>query len=504
MGGMRFRSPSSRAHVAVRFSLVDVGLAALSPLLALYLRNALILVPFDLEGVAIFVLISLSCSLVGFALFRIYGGIPSYLSVHDLVDLVKAVLVGALLTCVTLFTLTRLDGVPRSVPAIHALILAAGLLLARLFAHIADNNRKLANQPQQGPVENIILIGLSDLSVLFIKFLETIARGRQQVIGLLEGEARWIGRSVSGVPVFGPPAHLESLIDEFAVHGVITDRVVVGSGPDELSPDVLAAIRDSCERRGLDLLFVSDIFGLGGAEPPRGLAPAAAALVRPPQTHATPSAYFRVKRAVEVSLALILIVLLMPLWLFAGVLAFVDVGAPVLFWQRRAGLGGQDFQLYKIRTLKSAFDRTGRSIPEERRLSWIGRLLRQSRLDELPQLLSVIEGSMALVGPRPLLPQDQPPDPSLRQMVRPGITGWAQVNGGTLLSPEEKEALDAWYIAHASFGLDLRIAAMTVYSLVRGERRSERALAEARHEREAGPAWRPDIAPETEATAVGS
>jgi lipopolysaccharide/colanic/teichoic acid biosynthesis glycosyltransferase len=196
-----------------------------------------------------------------------------------------------------------------------------------------------------------------------------------------------------------------------------------------------------------------------------------------------PSSYFRFKRPIEATCALILIIVLLPLWLIGGLLALFDVGSPVLFWQRRTGLGGQDFQLYKIRTLKPAFDRLGQPIPDGRRLSWVGRLLRQTRLDELPQLLSVLAGDMSLIGPRPLLPQDQPPDPSMRLMVRPGITGWAQVNGGTLLSPEEKAALDAWYIGHASVWLDLRIMAMTIRSLLRGDRRSEQALAQARHER---------------------
>ena len=482
---MRFRSPSSRGNLSFRISPLDVVLAAASPLLALYLRNAHILTPFDGEAVAIYVLISLICSLIGFVVFKIYDGIPGYISTYDVVDLVKAVLVGELMTCSAVFTLTRLDGIPRSVPAIHALILGAGLLTARLLAQIADNNRKLANQPQHSRVEHVILIGLSDLSVLFMKFLETCAPGRQRVIGLLEPESRWIGRSVNGVPVFGPPAHLETLIDEFAVHGVTTDRVVVGSEPDGLSVEALETIRGACTRRGLDLVFISDLFGLGLAGQTADAAPPT---LRPTPGHhpgpiVTPSSYFRLKRSMEVTFALILIVTLAPLWLIGGLLAFFDVGSPVLFWQRRAGLGGLDFQLYKIRTLKPAFDRTGQKIPEERRLSWIGRMLRQTRLDELPQLLSVLDGDMSLIGPRPLLPQDQPPDPSMRLMVRPGITGWAQVNGGTLLSPEEKEALDAWYIGHASLWLDLRILAMTISSLLRGDRRSEQTLAQARHER---------------------
>ena len=177
-----------------------------------------------------------------------------------------------------------------------------------------------------------------------------------------------------------------------------------------------------------------------------------------------------------------------PFWLIGGLLAFVDVGSPLLFWQRRIGLGGHAFQLYKIRTLHFPADRTGQMIPAEQRSSWIGRLLRQTRIDELPQLLSVLVGDMALIGPRPLLPQDQPADPSVRLTVRPGITGWAQVNGGSLLTPEEKEVLDAWYVRHASPWLDLRIAVMTLRSLVRGDRRSEPALNEARRHREFAPA----------------
>src|SRR5437016_4618096 len=120
---MRFRSPASHGNFAVRLSPIDIGLAAVSPFLALYLRSALILDPFDAEAVLLYTLISLACSLIGFAVFRISGGIPSYISVHDVIDLVKAVLVGELLSCSAVFVLTRLSGIPRSVPVIHALIL---------------------------------------------------------------------------------------------------------------------------------------------------------------------------------------------------------------------------------------------------------------------------------------------------------------------------------------------------------------------------------------------
>jgi lipopolysaccharide/colanic/teichoic acid biosynthesis glycosyltransferase len=168
-----------------------------------------------------------------------------------------------------------------------------------------------------------------------------------------------------------------------------------------------------------------------------------------------------------------LIVALAPLWLLAALVVFIGVGSPVLFWQQRVGRGGRAFHLYKFRTLRPAYDQTGRELSEAARLSRGGRFLRRTRLDELPQLLNVLIGDMALIGPRPLLPQDQPVNPGARLTVRPGITGWAQVNGGVLLSPAEKAGLDAWYISHASPLLDLRILLLTLRSLISGDRRPE-------------------------------
>jgi lipopolysaccharide/colanic/teichoic acid biosynthesis glycosyltransferase len=110
------------------------------------------------------------------------------------------------------------------------------------------------------------------------------------------------------------------------------------------------------------------------------------------------------------------------------------------------------------------------AIPTGSRLSPIGRFLRSCRLDELPQLLNVLVGDMSLTGPRPLLPEDQPTDPTTRLSVRPGITGWAQVNGGTLIDAETKNELDEWYVRNASLWLDLKILAMTLKMMIKGER----------------------------------
>ena len=426
-------------------------------------------------------LVSLVFSLFAFQVFRISDSIPRYISVADLLGLAKVVFGGQLMTTIVLFTVTRLDGIPRSVPTIQALVLATGLITYRALVNFTERRRRRADQPRHAISENVILIGLNDWSVLIMKFLRDEAFERWRVIALLDEETRWIGYSVNGVQVFGPAAQLEAVIEEFATHGVRTDRVVVASEAGGLSQELLAELQEACARRDLDLVFMPNLRALQSVE--QAGRPALKNPDRLSSSHFLPdvptSPYLRSKRIIDTLTVGILILLLLPLLVIAAIIVFVDVGSPILFWQQRIGRGGRELQIYKLRTLRPPFDRKGHRIPEERRLSCIGRLLRQTRIDELPQLLNVLVGDMSMIGPRPLLPQDQPPNSAVRLTVRPGLTGWAQVNGGAGLSATEKDALDFWYICNASPSLDLRILGMTLLSLLRGDRRSEEALAQA-------------------------
>ncbi|MFC3215839.1 sugar transferase [Novosphingobium panipatense] len=153
----------------------------------------------------------------------------------------------------------------------------------------------------------------------------------------------------------------------------------------------------------------------------------------------------------------------------------LSLGRPVLFRQQRAGRGGVPFTLLKLRSMRNTCDASGRPLPDEARVTPFGRFLRRSRLDELPGLWNVVAGDMAFVGPRPLLPETIAAlamHGVQRGAVRPGLTGWSQVNGNTLLALEEKIALDLWYVAHSSPLLDLRILLLTVWVMVGGERRA--------------------------------
>ena len=178
------------------------------------------------------------------------------------------------------------------------------------------------------------------------------------------------------------------------------------------------------------------------------------------------------KRLIDVLTSTLLLILLSPLLLVLALLVRVKLGRPVFFSQERPGLHGKLFKLYKFRSMREAFDETGKPLPDEERLTPFGRFLRSSSLDELPELFNVLKGEMSLVGPRPLLVAylaRYTPEQARRHEVRPGITGWAQVNGRNALTWEEKFKLDVWYVDHQSLWLDIKILFLTLWKALKRE-----------------------------------
>lgn len=178
------------------------------------------------------------------------------------------------------------------------------------------------------------------------------------------------------------------------------------------------------------------------------------------------------KRLFDFLVALIVLVALSPALFALAILVRLRLGSPVLFRQQRPGLYGKPFVMIKFRTMIDAVDSHGQPLSDAERLTAFGRWLRATSLDELPELLNVLRGDMSLVGPRPLLMRYLPlysPEQSRRHAVRPGVTGWAQVNGRNALSWDEKFALDVWYVDHRNFALDLRILWLTAIKVLRRE-----------------------------------
>ena len=175
------------------------------------------------------------------------------------------------------------------------------------------------------------------------------------------------------------------------------------------------------------------------------------------------------KRATDVCAILVSSVFVLPVVFLVALLARVLMGSPILFSQSRPGLHGHLFVMYKFRTMRDAWAPGGKLLTDAERLTRFGRFMRSLSLDELPELWNVLKGDMSLVGPRPLLMEYlelYTPEQARRHEVRPGITGWAQVNGRNALSWEEKFKLDVWYVDNKSFWLDMKILALTVWQVL--------------------------------------
>ena len=178
------------------------------------------------------------------------------------------------------------------------------------------------------------------------------------------------------------------------------------------------------------------------------------------------------KRALDILLSIFALIVLSPVLIGLAIAIGVKMGAPVIFSQDRPGFKGKLFRIYKFRTMTDAADATGATLPDGDRLTPLGRFMRRTSLDELPELFNVLRGDMSLVGPRPLLPEYLPyysSEQRRRHEVRPGITGWTQINGRNALSWEEKFTYDVWYVDNMSLGLDFKILAKTFWVTLRGD-----------------------------------
>jgi lipopolysaccharide/colanic/teichoic acid biosynthesis glycosyltransferase len=481
----RFLPPSSRVPRRIGVTLFDAAWAALAPVLTFVLRDVPL---FDGETARTEILaycgVAFLVSLFVFGAFRVGDGLTRYFSFSDALLVGKACGVAVAATGLVMFTWTRLEALPRSILVLHCIVLAAGLVASRALTRLHHSGRDRARPGhfRHGMErKNAILIGADRIGFLFLKIIEGNPNARLNVVALLDPRGRLQGRTLSGYRIAGTPDMIGSVIEEYAVHGVDVHRVIIATHRNLLPDGMLTLIDEACRSRGVAPEFLTETMGLVPVDTGQQVQPLHLAAAEPPPVQAaTPEAwYWGLKRCIDLTAALVLGLALLPVAAVVALLVYCDVGAPVMFWQQRVGRHGVRFMVYKFRTFHAPYDRWGNPRLDRASLSKIGCWLRRSRLDELPQLYNVLVGEMSLIGPRPLLPIDLPENDDTRLAVRPGLTGWAQVNGGKLLSVEDKNLLDRWYIGHASLGLDILIAVKTVLMMVRGDRDNRAAVARA-------------------------
>jgi lipopolysaccharide/colanic/teichoic acid biosynthesis glycosyltransferase len=473
---------SSRGGKRPRLSAFDLICAFAAPLLAILVRDETLFVR---EPVLLYWGVGFGVSVLTFVLFRSGAELTRYFSLEDGLRVAKVSIVVAALTAMIIFSLNRLEGVPRSVPLFHGIFLALLLIGGRTLRRVV-HVRRTSRMRTKAPVTSILVVGTNDLAVAYLRLANDFGRATVRIAGILDLDGRKVGRTIAGRTIIGSLADADAAIAELAVHGVFVDQIIVATRAIAPESQPYKSLEAMAKKRAIPIKHVPAILGFGveAASEKTSSAPVSPSLPAPEQQpRAALSRYLTVRRFVDASIALGALIVLAPVMLLVMLAVRVAFGSPVVFWQERLGRFGRSIHVHKFRSMRHPVDSGGRVLEHSERETRFGRMLRALRLDELPQLIDVVRGDLALVGPRPLLPVDQPADPSERLSVRPGITGWAQVHGGKVISPEEKNALDVWYIRNAGPLLDMRILWLTMRTVLRArdhrDKSAERAAAAA-------------------------
>jgi lipopolysaccharide/colanic/teichoic acid biosynthesis glycosyltransferase len=474
---------------------IDLLLVVFATVMAILLRGD-IGQEIDFTNFMPFVSISTGVASFIFFLGGLDRGLWRYSSISDYSQIVVLSVLVVLTTFVFTFAVNRLNGIARSLPILQLSLIVIMLISARSAArvwHGRQKNGKLADRLTVRPCETVLIAGVSAISELFLRSISEFASEQVRVAGILAEEPKLRGRTIQQKPILGTTEELFTVLASLEVHGVAVDRIVVAATTDQLSARALDVLLEVEKSSDILVQFLSE--RLGFEDPVRTtlvFSKLERATIRRHQAPTSvPNAYHMssakvwiLKRMVDVLGAASLMIVLSPVMVAVCLAVALDVGYPLVFWQQRPGLHGRPFRLFKFRTMAAPYDKHLRRVPDEERLSAVGRFLRRIRLDELPQLYNVLVGDMSLVGPRPLLPCDQSADFAARLLVRPGITGWAQVNGGRIVSAHDKAILDIWYVNRACLALDLKIIMQTLQMIVFGDRINPEAVKRARRDLE--------------------
>jgi len=418
-------------------------------------------------------------------------------TMRDYLHLVFAAVSITLGAVILIFALNRLEGIARSIPFLQPVMLLLLLASARVFMRIRHMNRSPAARQFAAAEKTdlltrptVLIVGMNRLAELYLQSALELGQGDIGIAGLIGNDERHTGRLMHRYPVLGVPEDIAAIISDLRVHGIAVQRIVVTVRMQNLSEQTRTILAELAAGSDIVVDYLAATLGFEAHEPvvsgssdllesDGSAEPNAERLLSiddSERVRLQGRGYWLWKRGFDVIGSSILLLLLAPAMALIALVIFFDIGRPVLFMQQRPGLGGRPFRLFKFRTMGAAYDRAGYRVPDDRRLTLSGRSLRRTRLDELPQLFNILLGQMSFIGPRPLLPADQPVGASARLQVRPGLTGWAQVKGGRHLTALDKVALDVWYVRNASVRVDIEILLRTVVMVIFGERENAEAV----------------------------
>lgn len=462
---------SLRRFVIIVHDLIVVASAFPASML---LRENFSLAPHHVLPTAYGTMMLLVIAAVVFRMAGLHQNMWRYSSPRDLLAVAKAISLVTAVFVPGMFLLDRLDGISRSVLVIFWFVAFAGLASSRIiYGCIVNPGVSGIRRPKNRTLIRVLIIGNAQSSAAIIQALNAQLTDVVQVVGVI-GRPDDSGRVVHGVRILGGIESFPQIMASLDVSGFYPHQIVLGDVDSQTHAWLEANLTNET---GLGATIaasnLSELERLSYCEP---------AHLRLFAQVKDLAGYHRLKRLIDIAIASASLTLLFPMLALVTALTSLFHGSPVIFSQVRAGQYMREFKLIKFRTMREPFDRLGRILDDEKRITWLGAFLRNTRLDELPQLWNVLCGDMSVIGPRPLLRRDMPTQNNIlqeRYLVKPGITGWAQVNGGHQLSKNQKMALDLFYIRNASFALDVKILALTFRMMLRGERIDRAAITRA-------------------------
>jgi lipopolysaccharide/colanic/teichoic acid biosynthesis glycosyltransferase len=469
---------------------IDLFIIFASTVFAIALSTGLHFSVATLSHVLPYCLLTLAIAVPVFLAAGLNRTLWRFMSLHDCLR-IFITLTATILTATTAANaFSLMQGVPNSMPVLQFVLMSAALISVRAFSRIRGSRR---NQRRNSKIEireareDILVIGISSVAELFLRCVTECGKTSIAVAGILSGTSRHRGRLLRSLPILGRPEELPDIMRELEIHGIHISRIAIGVPFHTLSTTVQETLLKIEHDLNVRIDLLHDRFGLCETVVSHSLAtvaePAAElGIVLPVSIAANRQmqhSYTRWKRLFDITATAVGAMCLAPLMVLVVAIVLLDVGYPFIFWQQRPGVRGKPIRVLKFRTMRTVRDAEGRLLSDAERLSAVGRFLRRTRVDELPQIINVLLGQMSIIGPRPLLPIDQSPRFVARLEMRPGLTGWAQVNGGRHLTIHDKAALDLWYVMNASFKIDVRILLLTARTIVSGEHVNHRAIREA-------------------------
>ena len=477
-------------RVALLF--LDLLLIACATIFAVLLRDNLELRDPDLQAILPYLVVTLLSGAVVFSIAGVSSSVWRSSAQNDYLRLVVASVATVLISLAISFSITRLEGIARAVPVLQLMTMIFLLMAARLLIRLRHHHRfrpsQLVREPLASNQTTVLVFGTTRITELYLRSVAEFERDEISIAGLISRTEAKVGRRFLGSKILGTSDDLMEILSDLEIHGVKVDKICVSTPFRALTARELHQLTAAELGTDIEIVYLEEaiFFAATGSREERG-----PVTVEPRSDDLSfkisedqlddyaRRPFWRVKRVFDVVLAASLACLFSPFIFCVAILAAVDVGLPVVFWQQRPGVGGHPFRVYKFRTMAAAHDADGHRVNDEARSSAVGRFLRRTRLDELPQLYNILIGDMSFVGPRPLLPGDQPIGSAVRTLIRPGLTGWAQINGGRDVTPADKVALDVWYLQNASLTLDVKIFARTALMVMFGEQVNRRAIRQA-------------------------